>query len=155
MRLPRPYIPYDVRVQVAARQIIEAGLTWATDATLDALPESKKLHALLLILFCDDEMGHLHLDHDPALVNRKKIYRNGAHVDYDPPANDPRYLVYRTRQDHDIKTRVRGDGAQRSDLAQRRYLKRVARNRSPDKPKKKIPQRKNFEWPKRPSNKRG
>lgn len=79
------------------------------------------------------------LDHDPALVNRMrrsshKMVRGKMRkiTIYSPDANDPKHLLYREAgpgSDHDIKTRVRGDGAQRSDLGQRRYNKRVARNR--------------------------
>jgi hypothetical protein len=62
--------------------------------------------------------------------------------DYVPPANDPAFLVYLSKDEHDIETRVRGLGAQRSDLGQRRYNKKVAKNRAKD---KKRPGR----WPRR------
>ena len=154
MRLLRPYIPYSVRVHVAARQVVEAGLTWCTNAELDALPDTRKLRALLLILFCGEKV---HLDHDPALENRVAVRNKaGLVVGYIPDANNPDFLIYRLVEGHRIKTYVRGDGALRSDVSQRRYLKRVAENHAKKKtPKRKIAQRKNFTWPKRPFSKRG
>jgi hypothetical protein len=94
------------------------------------------LKGCLVALFGDKPAQ---LDHDPALVNRKlrKWPLDGSAV-YIPDANDPDYLVYREKHDHDIKTRVRGDGAQLSDLAQARKRKRKL------KPKRK------YKWPSRP-----
>ena len=46
---------------------------------------------------------------------------------YYPDANDPEFLIYRTKAAHDIKTRVHGDGAQLSDLAIARKRKRQER----------------------------
>jgi len=103
------------------------------------------LEDILLVLF---PAGDYQLDHDPALINRPynpKIKNVAAR--YTPNANDPNYLIYRTKEDHDIKTRVHGDGAQYSDLALRRKLKRIERNRDPKRRKKKIPARVN-PWPK-------
>jgi hypothetical protein len=150
-RLIRPYIPLAVRVQVAERQV---------DAAIAALgqfdPETDKhsrnlavfrdfvdrqswhagrsaahkLSLLLQLLFGDDAKPELH--HRPALVNRP---RNRRETDYVPPANDPDYLVYLLEDVHDIETRVRGLGAQRSDLSQARYLKKVAKNRTAPKRK--------------------
>lgn len=123
-KLLRPYIPISVRVQVAERM---AGLKCMDPS------QSVQLRSLLQLMFYDETV---HLDHDPALENRKKIYRKGVHVEYDPPANHPDFLIYRTKQDHQIKTNVRGDGAQYSDRAL------AARERRRKKPRKK------YNWPK-------
>jgi hypothetical protein len=123
MKLPRPYIPLDVRLQVAERQL---GRTWS----INGQTRTEKLRLMLKQLFGDDPV---HLDHDPALENRQKLYDGTTHVAYSPPANDPEFLIYRNAQDHKTKTFIRGDGAQRSDVSQRRYLNRVAANRKPKK----------------------
>ncbi len=133
MKLRRPYIPLAVRVQVAERQMRENGIQFTGQANL-----SFRLKRALDIL--SRERGKMELHHRPALVNRPFLFEA---QDYFPPANDPEYLVYLLKYDHDIETRVRGVGAQRSDLGQRRYLKKVARNRMAK--DKKRPGR----WPKR------
>lgn len=156
-RVYRPYIPLAVRVQVAARQLRDDGWAsfggkvplWLDDYTLS---DKYRLHVLLNHLF---GIQPVHLDHDPALVNRRW---NNRTKDYEPRANDPAHLVYRTKVDHDIKTRVRGIGAQHSDLGQRRKNKALARNRekrtgraSDSHAKLRRPKRK---WPSRPWPKR-
>jgi hypothetical protein len=103
--------------------------------------------------------GELELHHRPALVNRNCRFKSGNHtvdfppgtvatgycyfppgtvvtgyyyfVGYVPDANDPDYLVYVPKQDHDIETRVRGQGAQLSDLAIARKRKRKERKVNP------------------------
>lgn len=135
MRLPRPYIPLKVRVQVAERQCLQVG--WTRDPRDPCKLAHKWLKVMLFVLFGNFPCA---LDHDPALVNRKRYVRNGKTF-YKPAANDPKFLLYREAgpgSDHDIKTRVRGDGAQRSDLGQRRYDKRVAKNRAKRKASLKI-----------------
>ena len=84
------------------------------------------MRRLLRDLFPDAGCYELH--HRPALVNRRRYVRKGKVV-YDPPANDPDFLVYLPEHDHDIETRVRGVGALRSDLAEARRAKRIKRNR--------------------------
>jgi len=134
MKLPRPHIPYRIRVIVAARQCVEHGWTIYPE---EGDSYSAQLKKLLKLLFGDQRW---HLDHDPPLMSREQVtqqyydagtralkYRNF----YRPDANDPDHLIYRTVEDHRIKTFVRGDGATRSDISQQRYLKRVAKNRKP------------------------
>ena len=116
-RLPRPYIPLLVRVQVALRQVAVECEPPPRFGRCDG----EYLSALLWILFGD---GEHHLDHDPALVNRMWNEQAGY---YYPDANDPEFLIYRTKAAHDIKTRVHGDGAQLSDLAIARKRKRQER----------------------------
>lgn len=122
MKLPRPHIPFVTRCEVAQFQLYrDYGMT--VDRNKDETPEVYldrllgMLSALKHALF-----EPLHLDHDPALCNRKFNERTGK---YKPDANDPKFLIYRTKEEHEIKTRVRGDGAQLSDLALRRKNKRI------------------------------
>jgi len=138
-RLPRPYIPLAVRVQVAERQV---GFS-----QVDGADKRSRLAGILLILF-GGKKAELH--HRPALVNRRRK-RNG---DYDPPANDPNFLVYLADDDHDIETRVRGQHGQHSDLGMVRKNKRIAANRNPTRRKAKIAQREEYRWPSRPFRKK-
>jgi hypothetical protein len=129
MKLPRPYIPLSVRIKVARRQLMQKG--W-TKAKLDNHKRKNKqsyLDNLLTLLFDPSQPIIVHMDHDPPLMLRDIIKTRDGTIRYMPDANDPEYLIYRKADDHKIKTLVRGDGAQRSDFAQRRYLKRVAENR--------------------------
>ncbi len=165
-RLYRPYIPLAVRVQVAERQMRERGLWYRNQLSDWALwPNGVRLAAALKILFGDRKFA---LDHDPALMNRKqrrvtKLIRGKLRTItiYSPPANDPRYLIYRAASDHDIKTRVRGDGAQLSDLAIARKRKRKLRNLDAKKLKHGsrfiftgVGRRPTYRWPSRPFPKR-
>ena len=65
---------------------------------------------LLGILFSGKSVQ---LDHDPALELRKKRIVKGR-VIYSPAANDPDYLVYRLKEDHDQKTFGRKPGASKT-----------------------------------------
>jgi|SRR5665213_1617684 len=125
-RLPRPYIPLEVRLKVAERQ---AGFKASPNAN-----NAVRLAGLLMMLFGAEPV---HLDHDPPLGARKKVYRNGEHVDYTPAANDPDYLIYRIAVDHRIKTLVRGEHGQHPD---RVLIKRQRHIETPirDRPKQKI-----------------
>jgi hypothetical protein len=157
MKLHRPYIPIATRVRVAERQLREHGrrvesrenllkvvtLQRSSSGVVRRTPMTmgRILKFYLQILgstLTDREWSSLELHHRPALCNR---YRDMETGEYLPPANDPEHLIYLPRGEHDIETRVHGVGAQRSDLGQRRYLKKVAKNRSKD---KKRPSR----WPK-------
>jgi hypothetical protein len=118
-----------VRCQVAERQLAAYQVIQCLHLTVDWGKHAKPrlVSALTLLaraLGC--EVADLELHHRPALVNREWIARRN---DYDPPANSPDHLIYLPETDHDIETRIRGVGAQRSDLSQARYLKKVARNR--------------------------
>jgi hypothetical protein len=127
MKLVRPYIPLSVRLKVAERQLIEKYGDAAAVALLTETGSTcSRLYKVLAALLIETPQ----LDHDPALCNRHKLFfADGTFADYMPRANDPKYLIYRKASDHKTKTFVRGDGAQRSDVSQRRYLKRVAANR--------------------------
>jgi hypothetical protein len=126
MKLPRPHIPIPTRIKVARRQLFFFGVNDALMQKDHCETPAVYLDRLLggLSIYLGAMFKPLHLDHDPALCNRKYSYRTGK---YTPDANDIRYLIYRTQADHDIKTRVRGDGAQLSDLAKLRKTKRIAK----------------------------
>ena len=144
MRLPRPHIPISVRVQVAERQMHERGLTdWSPGMPTGFHSKTALLDYYLRRLFGD---GTFELHHRPALVNRER-YRRGGKTFYKPDANDPNHLVYLLDDEHDIETRVRGVGAQLSDLGQARKRKRAARKLDKKRRISKIPARVN-PWPK-------
>ena len=120
-RLYRPYIPLSVRVAVAARQVKEAGHpfwelyvsgTEAAERMGAPWTLGRKLRVLLLALF---PHGGYQLDHDPALEQRKRkrVGQNRVFA-YDPPANDPAHLVYRSEVGHLFKTTGRQPGAERT-----------------------------------------
>src|SRR5262245_54563679 len=129
MRLPRPHISIPTRIKVAQRQLRGFGASEAMLKRATTERQEVYLDRLLtcLSLYLGPLFQRLHLDHDPALCNRKfsPVTRK-----YKPAANDPRYLVYRTKVDHDIKTRIRGEGAQLSDLALRRKFKRIEKRKA-------------------------
>lgn len=150
-RLPRPHIPLDVRCRVALSQVVPHG-----GIDVEALIERHrgKLKRYLddLLSRLADRLGcstrELHLDHDPALENRKQLHSVSAAITgdetfmrYEPDANDPRYLIYReggfSGSDHDVKTRIRGEHGQLSDHGLARKEKR--RQRKLTKPKTKWP----------------
>lgn len=165
MIVRRRYVPLSVRVQVAERQFDAAtsfahvnGDRHATvfrsfvdrDHWRAGTPLQRQLDLLLQLLFGD---AKTELHHRPALVNRPL---NRRKTDTVPPANDPEHLVYLLKdEEHRIETYIRGIGAQRSDVSQRRYLKKVAKNReraSDSRPRNRGPKRK---WRSRPFPKRG
>lgn len=133
-RLYRPHIPLKVRLKVIKRQIAQRagdGMLLAIEAAArrsnprnvgfiptDAIYLDALLVALSEIIGC--EVSELRLDHDPALGARKKT-GEGKRTVYDPPANDPDHLFYRPHGaqhegSHDVKTRIRGDHGQYSDI---------------------------------------
>ncbi len=139
MKLPRPYIPLSVRIEVAKRQILQLA---DNGRPIKAFPLSTyalkliakgglagiqraQLNWCLGILF---GKAKAHLDHDPPLCLREY---NPKTKQYVPDANDPNYLRYVNAESHRIKTYIRGEGARRSDMGQRRYLKRVHAKRTP------------------------
>lgn len=139
MRLPRPHIPLKIRCLIVLRQL---GEMWPHDviqewrANPTVAPEhrptygkllAERLRLLAALLRC--ELADLRLDHDPPLGAREKVFKNGEHVGYKPGANDPEHLFYRPHGtghagSHDVKTRIRGDHGQFSDVA---LIKRARR----------------------------
>lgn len=146
-RLLRPSIPLALELRVLCRQLGEMFaddvVAIATEARSLGTVVVDRKERLAALLGCKVE--DLRLDHDPALVNREKImlldgaeFRGvvrpkGAKVlRYFPDANDPEYLAFRPHQadaagSHDVKTRIRGDRGQLSDLALARKAKRAAK----------------------------
>ncbi len=133
-KLYRPHIPLKVRLKVVKRQVAERagdGMLLAIETTArrsnarnpgfiptDAIYLRALLVAFAEIIGC--EPSELRLDHDPALGARKKT-GEGKRTVYDPPANDPDSLRYRPHGaqhegSHDVKTRIRGDHGQYSDV---------------------------------------
>lgn len=136
----RPHIPLSVRVQVTNRQAHVAGIY---SLRVEAGPAAWVLASNLRLLF--GEGTKVHLDHNPALILRPFNKRTGK---YKPDANDPDFLIYRTKHDHHIKTHQRGDGAQFSDTTLRN------RERRRDRPKKKAkPIQSQSQWPPKGSRK--
>jgi hypothetical protein len=168
-RLYRPTIPVGVRCRVILRQLGEMFVE-------DTLAAHKgKLGFLLLgclnqfasVTAC--EVSDLRLDHDPPLGARPQERRGlGKKTYYIPDANDPAHLFYRPHGaqfagSHDVKTRIRGDHGQYSDIAlikrerRRQKKKDVSRSVPSGFPKKasrakndtRSAVRKKFRWAKR------
>jgi hypothetical protein len=104
---------------VAERKATAAGVY--PRASISTWPYGAQLRELLYVLFGDEKVE---LHHRPALCNRQRSATVKGIV-YDPPANDPDYLVYLPADEHDIETRVRGQHGQHSDLALARKRKRA------------------------------
>jgi len=153
MRLLRPHIPLFVRCQVALRQTGHSP-GWAIDRIFAAKSCARLLAETMAEiagrLKC--EVSNLHLDHDPALGAREKLFHKGVHVGYSPDANDPEALIYREAGAHRIKTNLRGDHGQHPDRVLIKKARRLTENKPP-KRKVKIPSR-GFGKASRPFHKR-
>jgi hypothetical protein len=126
MKLVRPYIPLAVRLEVIARQLQISGRLFDV-LSVEVIPKkSARLAYMLSRMFGDQRV---HLDHDPPLCLRHVIDADQGL--YHPDANNPEHLIYRTEQEHKIKTFVRGDGAQYSDAAKRRRELKRSRPKRP------------------------
>lgn len=144
----RPYIPLAVRVKVAERQFA-AQFAYGTPAssgyiTLRLTTATLKARVAWLLRIIGIE--HPQLDHDPALILRKYNPRKkNIAARYTPNANDPAFLVYREKADHQQKTTGRNPGASRtvttkgSDIG---LKSKFARLEGKTKPKRKT------NWPK-------
>lgn len=156
MRLLRPYIPLDVRLQVAERQLRASPIPGfpktsiaLTEAMIAVGSPKIRLTGMLKMLFHDEPC---HLDHDPPLAARKKVFKDGEHVGYKPDANDPNFLIYRTVEDHRRKTNLRGDGAQHPDRVLIKKNRKLERERA-GKVKRKAKIRSANRWPPKGSRK--
>lgn len=113
---PRPHIPLSIRIEVIARQLLQAGRWSADQCMLMCLwpaKDAEKLKLALALLFGTEPVA---LDHNPPLRARPYNPRiKNVAARYTPNANDPDHLIYRTVADHKLKTNVRGDGAQFPD----------------------------------------
>jgi hypothetical protein len=125
MKLVRPYIPLGVRLEVIARQLQLRGQLYDV-MWVEIIPNrSTRLAYMLSRMFGAQKV---HLDHDPPLCLRYFDPETGL---YEPDANDPNHLVYRTEEEHRVKTYMRGDGAQLSDAGKRRKEIRRRRKETP------------------------
>lgn len=110
MKRPRPYIPIGIRIQVAARQYRER--FGSSDSYLSFMRQRpgrrKRLTWLVAKLFPG---VIVQLDHDPALILRLFDRETGK---YTPDANDPAWLVWREKAQHQEKTTGRRPGASRT-----------------------------------------
>lgn len=90
------------------------------------------------------------LDHNPALGLR---YRDPVTGQYEPPANDPRYLVWRAPADHACKT-FKDNGTGRGDLTAIAKVRRLSKDAEAFRGRLlakegKDPELKKSRWPKR------
>lgn len=129
-RLLRPHIPIETRCRVVLRQL---GEMWTSDVLrvwqghFGSLL-ADRLAKLAALLHC--EVKDLHLDHDPALAAREKVFKKGEHVGYRPDANDPEHLYYREAAAHRVKTNVRGLHGQHPDRVLIKKQRRREKNRA-------------------------
>jgi hypothetical protein len=149
MRLPRPHVPLSVQCAVAIQQLHLSPVERI--AILRRFERNYgHLKKTLLIALAPYIGEDPQLDHDPPLGARQQIRKNGKFVRYVPDANDPNHLVWRAKEAHRVKTLVRGEHGQYSDLA---LIKRERRRNRPRKKGPKIPSAKR-PWPKRKFPKR-
>ena len=121
MQRPRPYIPWLVRESVIDRQMATASFHPTLAARYTGSVQRRvrwKLEEFFAGL-------QYHLDHDPPLAAREFNQRTGI---YNPDANHPESLIYRKAEDHRIKTLIRGEHGQYSDIA---LIKRERRRAKP------------------------
>lgn len=148
-RLPRPYIPIQIRIKVAERQFDASRHNGRKVYNLLKRDWSlkRRLQWLLLILGFE----HPECDHDPALILRKFNSRTRK---FSPDANNPKFLIYCEKAEHQQKTTGRKPGATRtittkgSDIGLKAKFARLERQRPP-KPKHRIPAPIKPRWPKR------
>ena len=116
--MKRLYIPLKVRLRVLERQaFIERN--FENEDERAALREwyvlscagSSLTHHINFLLELLFHGKPAELDHDPALVLRRRNKHTGRYV---PAHDDPRYLIYRGRDDHLHKTTGRQPGAERT-----------------------------------------
>ena len=166
-KLYRPHVPLSVRVEVASRQLRRQ---FGKPGTVKLIQKEYDTWALQLahLLFwlakafgC--EVSDLRLDHfDPPLAARQRT-GEGKATRYVPDANDPEHLEYRPHgvefdRSHDVKTRIRGDHGQYSDVVlikrERRRQKREAEQADAKNLKKKRRNWRSGSGPKKPAAKR-
>lgn len=133
MRLPRPHVPIGVKLAVVERQLRDRGIVALFVGEHGKRPN--KSHMLVDMLRTLLGEPPWHLDHEPPLMLRDRT-KSG---DYLPDASDPDWLIWRTAEEHRLKTFVRGDGAQLSDAGKRR--KEIKRRKKATRPKRKWPSR--------------
>jgi hypothetical protein len=148
-RVRPPMPPLSVRVVVAERQFKKVRQPWEFNdycAILDRclrlgkkLSLAKRLKWLLSRIFEDvDNVVPHACDHDPALILRPYNPRiKDVAARYTPHAHDPDALIYRARDDHQLKTTGRRPGAARtittkgSDIGLKTKFARLERGPKP------------------------
>lgn len=137
---PRPAIPVATKLAVAGRQIAAFGIL-IERVESDTATHYLEVQLTILAARLGCPRKDLRLDHDPALRWRRYDPRvKNVAARFQPNANSPEHLIYRTKEDHHRKTNIRGDGAMFAD----RVL--IARERKRENPK---PKRKH-KWASRP-----
>lgn len=157
-RLYRPHMPLSVKVEVAERAF--AGFFPNGREPYDLLaPDWSLKRRLEWLMFqiaraIGCEPKDLRFDHDPALALRQACDGRQGHY-YIPDANDPAHIFIRPHGaefagSHDVKTRIRGDRGQFSDIA---LINRERRRIRKKNTKKSGKRKSNFggktKWPKR------
>lgn len=112
-----------------------------------SIPVKAQLHAALYQL--GFEPHEVDLDHDPALGLR--VY-DEATGDTIPPANDPRYLIWRPKAEHKLKTTGR-KGESKLSIDGNGDVSRIAKVERLLKKKEESPSP--YQWPKRKLESRG
>ena len=137
----RKYCPVDVRCRVALRQLgeLHSDLAIEQHRRMGALSDLLDMLKQRLAAKFGCMIADLRRDHNPALGDRELNRRTGR---YTPDENDPEYMEYRPhgaefQGSHDVKTRVRGDHGQYSDI--QLIKRRRRREDKKTKPKKKWP----------------
>jgi hypothetical protein len=129
VKLVRPHIPIRVQLEVIARQLQASG---QLDDVLraEALTKNGSVRLVYMLgrMFGDQKV---HLDHDPPLCLREIV--DAERGIYKPDANDPEFLIYRTAEEHRVKTFIHGEGAQLCDAGKRR--KEIRRKRKEQMPR--------------------
>lgn len=135
------HVPIGIQLAVAERQIgnqenalapyIGSVTRWRQEHGRE-MSASRALNIALRLLFGD---ATVNLDHTWALIDRPYNPRiKNVAARYTPHANDPDYMEWRPKardaeRSHDIKTFVRGDNGQLSDIGLRNKQRRMDRNR--------------------------
>lgn len=145
-----------VKIHVAMAQLLKLDV----NAFQHSRREGETLKAMLgrlLVLLAEKlecTVAELRLDHNPALILRAYNPRiKDVAARYSPHAHSPDDLIYRSTHGHHIKTNVRGDGARRSDTAERMHQRRMDENRGLRKRKPKAVIRSANRWPPKGSQK--
>lgn len=113
--IKRPHIPLAIKRAAALRQL-------AIDPATSLLDLKGALRMLGLSL------EEAELDHNPALALRRAVDwdADGAEIEWDPPANDPRYLYWVAKGEHRQKTHGRKHTSYGSDAHAIAKSRRIA-----------------------------
>lgn len=131
---PRPNIPVATKLFVAGQQLVMSGIGCPMKSAGETQTELLNLRLVHLAVLLGCERKDLRFDHDPPLRWRRYDPRiKNVAARFQPNANSPEHLIYRTKDDHHRKTNIRGDGAQHPD----RVLIAKERRRENPKPKRK------------------